>query len=323
MQSKKSNLIRRERSQSERRAERNYDFTDIDEASSRVIEEIPFQHSTLENIDHAMYDWVDERLNIFSTTNKGFEKVSVIWVSAERSHQIKKDKDMRDSEGTLILPLITVERTRVVKSLSKKGSVYGNIPAINDYRGGTIVIAKQINQHKTANFLNADSYRRFGAIGTEDVGQNQINFVNRKKNNKVVYETISIPIPVYLDMTYTLNIRTEYQQQMNEIVTPLLVATGGVNYFTFGKNGHRYEGFIQEDYAQENNVSSLEENERQYKTKIEINVLGYVFGADKNQEQPVFVRRENAVQVRVGREHVIFGDEIDEKRVDEKAFYKE
>ena len=31
-------------------------------------------------------------------------------------------------------------------------------------------------------------------------------------------------------------------------------------------------------------------------------------GADKNEERPKVVRRENAVEIKLPREHVIFGD---------------
>jgi len=37
-------------------------------------------------------------------------------------------------------------------------------------------------------------------------------------------------------------------------------------------------------------------------------LLGYVIGADVNQEQPKIVIRENAVSVKIPREHVIVGD---------------
>ena len=49
--------------------------------------------SNLETIDQAFYRWVDERLNVFATTNRGWEKVPLLWVSAERAFQVKHDKE--------------------------------------------------------------------------------------------------------------------------------------------------------------------------------------------------------------------------------------
>ena len=61
-------------------------------------------------------------------------------------------------------------------------------------------------------------------------------------------------------------------------------------------------------------------NKNKYK-KVDIKVLGYIMGEGKNAEQPKVVIRENAVEVRLSREHVIFGD-IPE-HIDKRGFYKE
>ena len=300
------------------RPKKDASYTGVEDPSI-IREEIPFQASTLETIDTAMFRWVDEDMNISTDTNTGFNKVPVIWVSAERAFQIKRNKGLRDQDGTLVLPLITIERATVAKSLTKKGTVYNAFP-IQDEQGGAITIARQINQEKTANFANADSLRRKDHISDNPtVGISQQNFP--RPNKKVVYETVTIPVPVYLDIQYDLHIRTEYQQQMNEILAPLITKTGSLNYFHIRNEGHGFEAFIQEDYSQENNVSSLNEEERTYQTKITINVLGYVIGADKNQEQPRIVKRQNAVDVKIGRERVVLGD-IPE-HIDKRGFYRD
>ena len=286
------------------------------------LKEIPFMPSTLETVDYAIYTWLNEELDPHTTTQSGFEKTPVIWSAAERAFQVKRDNDQRDQDGTLILPLITIERTNVTKDPTKKGTAWANIPPVKDEKGGSITIARRIRQDKTANFLNADSWRK-----DSDVGPNQRTFPNvdrfgrRKKTEKVVYETITIPMPVYLDITYTITIRTEYQEQMNDLVTPFMTRTGGINYFLAKYDGHRFESFIQPDFTQDNNVSSMELEYRKYETKIDIKTLGYIVGEGKNQEQPKIVVRENAVEVKMPREKVIFG-EIPE-HIDKRGFYKE
>ena len=50
---------------------------------------VPMVASTLENIDTAMFRFVDENLNAQVKTNKGIEKVKVLWLGSERSFQIK------------------------------------------------------------------------------------------------------------------------------------------------------------------------------------------------------------------------------------------
>ncbi len=115
--------------------------------------------STLETIDTAFYDWVNETLDISATTNRGFNKVPLIWVSAERAFQVKHDKNLRDDFGVLKLPLISVERTSVVKDPTRKGSFQANVFPTDKTKGGSISYARRINQTKTGDFANADAYR--------------------------------------------------------------------------------------------------------------------------------------------------------------------
>ncbi|MAH46355.1 hypothetical protein CMI37_11025 [Candidatus Pacearchaeota archaeon] len=285
--------------------------------------EIPFMPSTLETIDYAIYEWLNEELSLHTTTNEGWKKTPVIWATAERAVQSREDNKMRDLDGTLILPRIVIDRTSVVKNLGKKGSAWGNIPRINDNKGGSITIARRIKQDKTANFANADSRKLKGGVA----GNRQETFPKRDAmgrtitNKKVIYETITMPMPVYLDITYSIMIKTEYQQQMNDLLTPFMTKTDGVNYFIAKHEGHSYESFIQGEVALNNNVSSMETEYRKYETKVDINVLGYIMGEANNSEQPKVVIRENAVEVKFPRERVVFGDVLD--HIDKRGFYKE
>lgn len=273
---------------------------------------LPFKPSTIETIDYAVYDWINEELNIFANTNKGFKKVPIEWVAAERSYQIKEQKDLRDKTGALIFPIISLERSGMVKDPTKKGMFYGNIdplsanPVNGYYKGGSIQIARRIQQNKTATFLNAYSGRKYN----QTVGNAQINFPDRNPKDKAVYEEISIPMPVYVDVSYNIKIRTEYQQQMNDLVQPFITRPGTINSFMITRDGHRYETFVQGNYALSNNVSDMTTEERKFETKVDLKVLGYLIGEGDNQDTPKFSVRENAVEVRIPREHVVWDDSI-------------
>ena len=261
------------------------------------LKEITLMPSTIETIDYAFHEWVNEKLDIFATTNKGWKKVPVIWVANERAFQIKDNKDLRDANGRLKLPLITINRTSLIKDMAMKGVAWAHIPPTDDARGGAVVMARRISQNKTSNFANADAYK---------FSKGQANYP--RKNKKVVYETITSPMPTYVVATYDVVIRTEYQQQINEIFTPFIVKTGQINNFFIHRDGHQFEGFIQGDFNLENNVSSMDEAERTYKTTINIKILAYLLGADKNEERPKIAIRENAVEVKTPRERVMTGD---------------
>ena len=266
------------------------------------LKELELQPSTIETIDRALFEFIDDELDIFCTTNKGFKKVPFIWAGAERAFQIKHNRELRDVNGWLIYPIMSIERTGISKNLAERGAYYAAAQNLGDNKGGSMTIARTIKQDKTANFANADSKRLVHNVA----GTGQNNFP--RKNDKVVYETITVPIPVYLEVNYTLTVMAEYQQQVNEIITPFMTRTGAINYTVVEKDNHRFEVFIDSDYTLNNNASSLLEDARGYETQINFRVLGYIMGADKNEERPKIVRRENAVEVKIPREHVILGD---------------
>jgi len=272
----------------------------------KTSRDVPRFKSELEDIDFALFRFLDETLDINTRTNKGFKKVPVIWSGAERSQNIKTDDINRDLTGQVILPVVAVERKGVKKTDKSRVIPYAKVDPIGDLKGGYLTINKVIQQDKTRNFANADAYRRGG----------QLNYpLHRfKKNKKIVYETITIPIPIYIELDYAITLRTEYQEQMNDLMTPFIRVSNGHRRVMIEHNSNQYEAFIQEGYTTSNNISNYETNERKYETTININVFGYLIGDGKNQKQPRVVRRENPVQIRFARERIIVQDEEGEFR---------
>ncbi len=262
------------------------------------LKEITFMPSTIETIDFALYDWLNEELGIFCTTNEGWKKVPLIWSMPERAFQIKDNKDLRKKD-VFVLPAISIERTTLKKDPNMKGVAWSHIPRVNDAKGGAITVARRIQQEKTANFQNADARRIYK------------DKTYPYKGGKTVYETITMPLPTYVVANYKLTVNTEYQQQMNEIVTPFLAYTGQINNFFIKRDGHKFEGFVQGDFGLENNVSNLSEEERNFKTVIDLEILGYIMGSDKNDNQPKVTIRESAADFRITGERVILGDKKD------------
>ena len=79
-------------------------------------DQVSIEPSTIETIDLAIYDWLDKTVNIHTNTNRGWKKTPVIWVAAERAHQIKFDRTLRDVNGNFILPAITIQRENITKT---------------------------------------------------------------------------------------------------------------------------------------------------------------------------------------------------------------
>ena len=306
-----------------------YDHTELENADER-LKEITFMPSTVENIDTAIYNYIKDELALQTTTNKGNIVVPVLWVAAERSHQIKnsRDQDIRDRKGIFKLPLMTVERSSMTKDPAFKGTFQAHMPdfgrGMHSVRRVNIPAAAKINQLKTSNFANAFAARKSGV--DNDVGVGQLNFpIKTKKKSPAVIQTLYQPIPIWVNATYNLRIRTEYVQQMNDLIQPFYTFTGQANSFFITNEGHRYEAFVEGDISYNNNVANLGEEERTYISDIKLKVLGYLMGEGVNDPKPKITMVENFVEVKIPRERVIVGDIntfLDED-AEGKGFYRE
>jgi hypothetical protein len=262
--------------------------------------EVPHYKSDLEDIDIAIFNFLDKKLDIQTSTNKGFRKIPVIWAGAERSQNIKREDILRDKKGNVIYPIIVVERGNINKNLQKKAFPFAAVDPTGDLRGGFMEISRVIKQDKTSNFNKADAFR--------SVSDENHPIYRGDKGGKVVYETLTIPIPVYIEIDYKITLRSEYQQQMNDMLTPIIRATHGHKRVMISHNRNMYEAFVQDNYDTASNISAYQIDEKKYESNINIKVLGYLIGDGKNQKQPMVVRRENPVQIRFLRERVFVGD---------------
>ena len=193
------------------------------------------------------------------------------------------------------------------KSKTRKGKYYGLSGIFSeDNRFGRVTMARKIVKDKTNNYTVAANRKRF-ANGVSRTPLRQ-SYFPKKENKAVVYETLNVPMPVYVSMMYEITIRSEFVQQMNDLLAPFITLGSSISYFVIEKNGHRYETFLQENLNLANNVSNLGTDERNYTTKVSFEVLGYLIGEGPNGERPKIVRRESAVKVKIPRERVIFGD---------------
>lgn len=255
-------------------------------------EKLYFEPSTIENIDKSVLDYVSG-LKLMADTNEGNQEVPIVWGTSERAYISKGDSSLRDKQGMLKFPIISIKRTGFTKSLGSKGVFQGNVPEENDEQGGSLVVSRVINQEKTNNFAKADAKK---LTGQETYPTN---------NKKIVYQTVTVPMPVNVELTYEIVIRTEYQQQMNDLMLPFLTTPGTINYINLESNGHRYEGFLQDQYGSRDNLSNYSSEERKFETAINLRVVGYLVGHGVNRGKPHFAVRENAVEIKIPREKVV------------------
>ena len=266
-----------------------------------------FNPSTLESIDRAIFDYIDSEMNISCETNEGFAKVPVMFASPERAFQMKSDQfsNHRVAGRVLKYPLISLVRGATTKNPQNKGQYGVYVPPYFDFykKGGSIPIARRVLQDKSRDRANATAFSRFGN------GSNDTYKTFPFDNERVVYETLYVPMPTYLEVEYQIKMISDYQQQMNQMLTPFMSEFSTPAVFNIEHDGHVYEAFVDPSFANESNNAAISTEERIFKSTINIRVLGYITGADKNQKTPNVVVRESAAEIKIARERTIVGDE--------------
>jgi len=278
---------------------KNFDFALLPtDKASYTLSEIGMLGSSMEDIDQAFVDWV-KQIGLSTNSNEGFGKINILWQAPERAYQIKHNKDLRDDAGALKLPIVSVERTGITKDPSRKGSFQAQIFSDNlNGRSGRLVIAQKIVPRKTQNFAIASGMR-------STLGKSNKQKYYPRVNTKVVIKSLSIPIPVYINVDYKVVIKTEYQQQMNDLMTPFITRTGQINAFVMRRNGHLYEGFVDQGFSHNNNVSNLGEDMRMFTSEITIKVLGYLIGDGPSDDRPLVRVDENVVEYQFPSESTV------------------
>ena len=252
------------------------------------LQERPFKPSTIGTIDEAVFRHIDEKFNLFIRNASGREKVPVIWQTAERTFQIKNNLESRDSTGKLILPLISITRDSIEKDPSFKGKVQAHIFEDNTPEGGALIVSRKILSKEVTKRHIAKNLRE----GITDKNRPRVS-------GRTVYEERYIPVPVYVKVMYTINLRTEYMEQMNELMSPFLAKTGQIWSFTIVHEGHRYETFIEQTIVDNKNSANLGQDERKFEAQVKLKVLGYLTTEGENRSRPKYAKRETITTISV------------------------
>ena len=161
-------------------------------------QEIEYTPQTIETVDRAIFDWFNKTVDAKAEYPNGeLKKVPVIFSSGER-YAIQK-KGIRDQNGVLVLPMISVRRTGIDPNsiMSALGA-----PASN------LTIAKVISPKSN---IIANNIQRMSNSGQPIYDMKPAP----------VYEVMKIPYPDRNIMSYELIIQTQYITQMNRILEKL------------------------------------------------------------------------------------------------------
>ena len=259
---------------------------------------------TIETVDQAMFDYLDKRLAPTVDVERGRKRVPIIYASGERWKLIRKNK-FRDKNGTLVLPIISVRRIHIDPT-EGFGGMTGEVPEI---------VVSSIIHPKTTTFQNA-------------IKQRKVNGFPEVRKNKVVREYLTLPYPDFSIIYYEINIWTQYQTQMNQILEK------GFFKFDYRKtfvmpveydgrdpkgNSYYFVGFLDGNVVSQSNTDDFTDQERiikySYQIKTPVYLMldpdGETLSYGKKDGKKVVYKYQNALDIKL-KEQIFTKEQFEE-----------
>ena len=256
----------------------------------------------LEDVDSAIFNLFDKEIpiQIDETSSSGMKKVPVIFAGGEKWAMLKRNKPLRDKSNTLILPLITIGRAGFSQTSTE--DLVGR--GINQ-KTGEIVISRRLDKSDRGyqNLINRTSLQgqqnlavtpidafmgqlsTKGNIGdfSEDPTVRSGGLISgRKSNIGNVYETIVIPSPQFITVTYDVIVWTQYTHHMNQVIETIISSylpqTQGWRLDT--PKGYWFIANVDDgSFATETNFEDMSQGERIIKQKFSVKVPAFILAS--------------------------------------------
>jgi len=269
----------------------------------------PLKNVTLEVIDRAVVDYFDKKLNITVESEIDRKKAKVMFATGERWKLTRED--LRDENGTLILPLISIKRTNIDRTPGNS-AMSQEVPYIS---------VKSKTHEKTPNMENIYS------------SQKRLGFPVTKKPS--IQEYFTIPFPDFCTVFYEIIIWTQFQSQMNEILEKIFYNYDYLDSFVMWSeydektkkgDGYRFVGFRDGNVSPQTNVEEFSDQERIIKYSYTIKVPAYLI-LDPKDETLAYGRNKTNSRTDdnskvVYKNQNLVGVKLTEKTIDAQTFQK-
>ena len=271
---------------------------------SNVPEDFNFPSIGIENIDRAIFDLFETKLN-FETTSKGVSKrVPVIFATGERFALTRRKNPIRDRNNTNILPLISIVR----QNLDIGAQQGGKKTAIALRAQPNYTVKRRLSEkdRNLQNLINKDSLKNQENVTSNNnfvdvpnqliASEGKITSRRNKQNlkfnesasvsltpniNTNIFEIIQIPYPYFVTMTYNVTFWCQYMQQGNQMIEFLLnkIDVPGGEFAIKTKEGFELVAFISDHISVENNFDNMTDDERLIKYSFDLVVPGYLLNS--------------------------------------------
>ncbi len=203
---------------------------------------------TIRTVDQAVIDFFSKKIKLIVDSAEGPKKVPVVFSIGERAGLSKNQPNLRDENGTLILPILSVTRNDIERT-EGFGGMTSQVPYIT--------VSSRIHE-KTNELQNLIDSRK-------------TNGFPETKKDKIIREYLTLPFPDSSIFHYTVNIRTQYQGQMNEMLEIIFASYDFKDSFVMpveydGDNpkgdSYYFVGFREGNFSPSSNVENMTDAER-------------------------------------------------------------
>jgi hypothetical protein len=252
------------------------------------------------DVDTSLFNLFEKEIKftVLTSTNgkEDLKKVPVIFSSSEKWALAKNKKGIRDSNGSLILPLVTIVRKSIEQGVDditgrginqQTGEITIRRKLDNSDRSYQNLINRLFIKNQTNVAVNTSSIdgqiTTTRAIGDLTLDPDIVDggLLAPKRNNNV-YETLVIPAPQFYKATYDVTFRAQYVSQMNKLVETLIssfLPQGNAWKLTTEKGYWFIATVDSNQYSDESNVEDMSSEERILQYKFTITVQGYILAS--------------------------------------------
>lgn len=253
-----------------------------------IPEDFEMPSCGIEDVDRAMFRLFNEDLPFYYTQGEAMKRIPCVFAGGERAMILRKKEPLRDRQGALVLPLVSILRNGIDQTADKGiGPGTGSITLRKKIAQEDRIFKRLSNQN---NLRNQDN-----TVGSTGEGSASLDLTNKN-----VYEIITMPNPRFFKATYEITFWAQYLQQMNSIIEAFITSYNNSTARSFKietNKGYWFVATVESGLSDSNNFDGYQDDERLIKTSITMSVTGYIINPQFPGAPKVFRRYVSAPKV--------------------------
>lgn len=262
-----------------------------------VPEDFNIPSCGIEDVDSSLFKTLRDEVQFQVSDNGGGNQkaVPMVFAVGEKWSMIKSGRAIRDIEGALILPLVTLRRTGLEQSSNDMTS-----RGMNQHVG-QIVVKQKLDSKDRAyqNIINKLGIPNADDVASERDESDEGNLNTLREGTKVnsldgdvrdgallapklgnnVWQIITIPTPQFYTALYEITIWAQYTEHMNQLIEKLMssyLPTGNRTLRLNTSKGYWFIAYFDEGISSEDNSEDSTGSELIRKYKFTVRVPGYL-----------------------------------------------